>query len=283
MQPRTDFGQGVIQLSSLKNEKVKYVTRLLTDSKLRKSAKAFVIEGVRLFSEVPEEDILDVFYTEGIEEKINGGLSSERAAAAVNKLKQLESKGKTAVVTSEVYKKLSNTENPQGITAVVRAGEYTLEDVIGENSSFILIIDRLQDPGNLGTIIRTAEGAGVTGIVLSSDSVDRYNPKVVRGTMGSILRMPIYVSRDMVNDINTLKMHGIRIYGTHLNGTDMYEEDFTGGIAFLIGNEGRGLSDAVSETADRLIRIPMQGKVESLNAGISASIVCYEAFRQRRG
>ena len=151
----------------------------------------------------------------------------------------------------------------------------------GDAAPFLLIIERLQDPGNLGTIIRTAEGAGVTGIILSADTVDIYNPKVIRSTMGSIFRMPIAVAEDLAATIDRVKTRGIPVYGAHLDGATFYEKDFTGGCAFLIGNEGNGLSDEISAKADDLIRIPMCGQVESLNAAISTAVIAYEVLRQR--
>ncbi len=278
---KSDFGQGRPVLTSLKNERIKYVSKLLKDAKLRHAANAFVIEGVRLFSEVKEEDIIDAFYTEEIWNRMDGGLPQEKADATKNKLRSLIEKGKANSVTDEVYKKLSDTDNPQGIAAVVRIKAHEISEIKHGQNTFILIIESLRDPGNLGTIIRTAEGAGVTGILLSSDSVDVYNPKVVRGTMGSILRVPICISADIVGDTKRLKESGVTVFGTHLSGNNMYSENFSGPVAFMIGNEGAGLSDALSENADRLIKIPMEGEVESLNASISAGIVCYEVLRQR--
>lgn len=186
------------------------------------------------------------------------------------------------LVRDSVFQSMSDTNTPQGILALVRIPQMAEASLYTEGTvPFVLIVERLQDPGNLGTIIRTAEGAGVTGIILSADSVDLYNPKVVRSTMGSIFRVPVYVTQDLTRTIADVKAHGIRIYGAHLSGTDFYEEDFTGGCAFLIGNEGNGLTEQVSAGADALIRIPMQGQVESLNAAISTAVISYEVLRQR--
>ncbi len=283
MRLKYDVGSTNPVLNSPKNEKIKFVAKLIHDSKLRKEAKTYVAEGIRLFSDTIENDILEVFCTEDIEEKIKNSLSPERAEEALLKLGNLRERGKVVTVSEEAAKKISDTENPQGITALIRIREREIADVMKENDTFILIIERLQDPGNLGTIIRTAEGAGVTGIVISRDSVDVYNPKVVRGTMGSLFRMPIYISDDLKKDIEIIKEAGVTVYGTHLSGNDMYDESFDGKVAFLIGNEGAGLSDEISAAADKLLRIPMEGKVESLNVGVSAAVVCYEVMRQRRG
>ena len=148
----------------------------------------------------------------------------------------------------------------------------------------VIVLDNLQDPGNLGTIFRTAEAAGATGILLSSDSVDVYNPKVIRSTMGAVFRMPFFYVKDLPAAVKSLSSQGIRTYAAHLNGKNVYdEEDYTEGCAFLIGNEGNGLTAETAKLADTYIRIPMGGQLESLNAAMAAGILMYEASRQRRG
>ena len=146
-----------------------------------------------------------------------------------------------------------------------------------------MILENLQDPGNLGTILRTAEGAGVDAVLLSRGCVDIYNPKTIRSTMGSVYRLPFAYTDDLTGMLSLLKERRIHIYAAHLKGRRYYdEEDYRHSCAFLIGNEGNGLSEHISACADTLIRIPMAGQVESLNAAVSASILAYEAFRQRR-
>ena len=147
-----------------------------------------------------------------------------------------------------------------------------------------MVLDNLQDPGNLGTIFRTAEAAGVTGISMSRDCVDIYNPKTIRSTMGAIYRMPFLYAEDLKETIDALKEQGIQIYAAHLDGKNFYDkEDYRGGTAFLIGNEGNGLRREIAECADIWIRIPMAGRAESLNAAIAAAILMFETCRQRRG
>lgn len=146
-----------------------------------------------------------------------------------------------------------------------------------------MVLDNLQDPGNLGTIVRTAEGAGVDAVFLSKESVDIYNPKTIRSTMGSIYRMPVVYVEDLLELLNTFRKKGIKSYAAHLEGKNSYDkEDYKGGTAILIGNEGNGLRDEVADSADVWVQIPMQGKVESLNAAIAASILMFEVYRQRR-
>ena len=163
--------------------------------------------------------------------------------------------------------------------------DYRMPDILGAEpaKAHVLVLDNLQDPGNLGTIFRTAEAAGVTGIILSSDCVDIYNPKVVRSTMGAVLRMPFLYVEDLPGAIGELKKEGILVYAAHLAGERAYdEEDYTTGCAFLIGNEGNGLRDEVAACADRRILIPMCGRAESLNAAVAAAVLMFEAGRQRR-
>ena len=145
------------------------------------------------------------------------------------------------------------------------------------------VLHQLQDPGNAGTIIRTGEGAGVSGVFLTKTCVDITNPKVIRATMGSVYRIPFLYVEDVVSLKQQLQDRGIRFFAAHLQGKNSYDrEDYKGGTAFLIGNEGKGLTDQAAEAADCLIRIPMCGQVESLNAAMAAGILMYEAARQRR-
>ena len=146
-----------------------------------------------------------------------------------------------------------------------------------------MILEDLQDPGNAGTILRTGEGAGVSGVLLTKTCVDITNPKVIRSTMGSVYRMPFLYVESVVSLAQELKDRNIRTFAAHLHGKNSYDqESYTGGTAFLIGNEGKGLTDEASDSADCLIRIPMCGKVESLNAAMASGILMYEAARQRR-
>jgi len=156
-------------------------------------------------------------------------------------------------------------------------------DMLQKKNPHLLLLENLQDPGNVGTIMRTAEGAGADGIILSRTSVDLYHPKTIRSTMGSIYRMPFLYVNSLEEILPVLKKQGIRTYAAHLQGKNCYDqEDYRKGCAFFIGNEGNGLSESLSRQADAWIRIPMQGKLESLNAAIAASILMYEACRQRR-
>ena len=144
-------------------------------------------------------------------------------------------------------------------------------------------LEDIQDPGNLGTIFRTAEAAGAAGIIMSSGTADIYNPKTIRSTMGSIYRMPFLYVKDFAPVLEQLGKRGIRTYAAHLQGSGEYTaQDYRKGCAFLIGNEGKGLTKELAQSADARIKISMSGEVESLNAAVSAAVLMFEAKRQRK-
>lgn len=279
-----------MRLTSVNNDRVKDITKLIKSAKRRRESRSFVAEGIRLVSEVPPEKLISLYIEETFYEKLDKSQDydeSDVERGFRDRIKALikaaEEKESFFLVNDAVMYKLSDTETPQGILAVVEMQDMEAENLLTDDDMpFIIVMDGLQDPGNMGTIIRTAEGAGVTGILISSDSVDPYSPKVVRATMGALFRMKLCISTDLKEDISLLKEKGITVFGTHLSGKEFYDEDFRIPSAFLIGNEGKGLKDDVAETADRLLRIPMKGRVESLNAGVSAAVVMYEVLRQRR-
>ena len=206
-------------------------------------------------------------------------------------------------VSDDVMRKMADTQTPQGVLAIVKEKRWELADLLRGGSDFsgkddansatactdkaaplLLVLENIQDPGNLGNMFRTGEGAGVTGIIMSSDMADVYNPKVVRSTMGAILRVPfIYVDSipDTVKELR--EKYGVTSYAAHLKGKKNYDEiSYKGACAFLIGNEGNGLTKEAADAASEYVLIPMLGKVESMNAATSAAILTFEAARQRR-
>ena len=257
-------------ITSTSNEQIKKLIQLKEKSKVRKTTGTFTVEGKKMFVEIPAEDLVSVYVSETFL-KENGELVKEK---------------KYQIVSDQVFKKISDTVTPQGIVAVVKQKSYSIDYIIekrNKEKSCIVVLDRLQDPGNMGTIFRTAEGAGVDGIFMSTNCVDIYNPKTIRSTMGSVYRVPFVIAPDLQDVFAWFKKQGICSYAAHLKGKGWYdEESYTGGTAFLIGNEGNGLTDATAGQADCLIRIPMEGQLESLNAGVAAAILMYEASRQRR-
>lgn len=260
-------------ITSTSNAKVKRLVNLRKKRKLRDSEKVFLVEGIRMFREIPKGQLLEIYVTQDFFEK----------EKALVERKEKESKATVEILSNTVFEYVSDTKTPQGILCVVRQMEYSQEEVVKGENSLLLVLDNLQDPGNLGTIVRTAEGAGVTGIIMSKDCVDIYNPKTIRSTMGSVYRMPFVYVQDLPEAVGKLKEKGIVSFAAHLEGSCSYDEaDYRGKSAFFIGNEGNGLRDEVAQCADRYIKIPMQGQVESLNAAIAASVLMFEAARQRR-
>ena len=167
--------------------------------------------------------------------------------------------------------------------ATVRIPSYDKEALLQKEDGVWVALEDLRDPGNLGTILRTSEAAGVTGIILSGSSVDMYNPKVVRSTMGAIFRVPHFYAEDFLQEMEAFQKGGATLYAAHLSGTQYYDEpEYAGRTVIMIGNEANGLSDAAAEKADCLVKIPMEGKAESLNAAVATSLFVYEAYRKRR-
>ena len=188
------------------------------------------------------------------------------------------------MLSDSVFAAVSDTKTPQGVLCLVKMKENRLEDMLEDTDGVWLVLENVQDPGNLGTMFRTGEGAGISGVIMDKCTVDIYNPKTIRSTMGSIFRVPFYITEDLHGTLGQLQKKGIRVYAAHLEGSVCYDEpDYTGGTAFLIGNEGNGLTAETAKLADTYIRIPMGGQLESLNAAMAAGILMYEASRQRRG
>lgn len=260
-------------ITSTSNAKVKRLVNLKKKRKVREEEDAFLTEGIRMFREVPPELLKEVYVSESFYKK-EGEVIRQVMKKSQAKLEEL---------SDSVFQYASDTKTPQGILCVVKQKHYTLSEVAQGDAPLLMVLERLQDPGNLGTILRTAEGAGVTGIILSEDCVDLYNPKTIRSTMGSVYRMPFVYVPDLADALENLKEMGIKSYAAHLAGVRDYdEEDYVEPCAFLIGNEGNGLSDELAGLADTYVKIPMEGQVESLNAAIAASVLMFEAARQRR-
>ena len=182
-------------------------------------------------------------------------------------------------VSDDAFDSVAETVTPQGVLALVKMPEHTAAELSGSGKN-LLLLETLQDPGNLGTILRTAEAAGIGGIILSADSVDAFSPKTVRATMGAVFRVPFVYVSDFAQTVLGLKENGYTVYAAHLQGSVPYDEpDYKGSCAVMIGNEGNGLSDEATALADVRIRIPMEGKAESLNAGVAAALMMYELRR----
>lgn len=250
-------------ISSKSNAKIKNVKKLLSSAKERRLQGVLVIEGLRLVRETSPEMCEQLFLSESL---------SKAGEFDTSLYKNVE------IVSDEVFRSLSDTVTPQGVLAVVKQPSWTLEQLSFENGCRLLLLDDIQDPGNLGTILRTAEAAGVDMVIMSEGCADIFNPKVIRSTMGSIFRLP-FVTDDLVSVIEMLKTEGVTVYGAALEGSSDYREvEFSEKTAIVIGNEGNGISGNVLNAVNEKIRIPMKGQIESLNAAVSAAILLYHIY-----
>ena len=251
-----------IIIESNQNKIIKEVNSLKA-KKERDKTGLFILEGKRLVDEIPNSwEIKYLLKAESYSEDIN-----------------FEN---VYTVKDSLFEKISETVNPQGILAVCHIKEFDVTNVDYSNSPFFVVLENVTDPGNMGTLIRTADAAGADGIFLSKGWVDIYNPKVIRATMGSIFHLPIYRNLNLMDLMEDFKNNNVKTLAAHLKGTSTpYKVDMTTACAVIIGNEANGLSDEISEIASDLVKIPMPGKAESMNAGIAGGILIYEAVRQR--
>ena len=259
-------------ITSTANAKVKQVVQWQTKAKERKKDQVFLAEGIKMFGEAPENWILEAFLTNEAIEKL------ENQPGLKEKLNRIP----WETVSDEVMEKMADVQTPQGVLTVLKRPQYDVEEVLKHPNGLYLVLENLQDPGNLGTIMRTSEGAGVTAVIMNKTTVDIFNPKTIRATMGSIYRVPFILEDELQEIIQKMKGNQVKIFAAHLSGKTYFTGCyFQAPTAFLIGNEGNGLSKELTEMADSLIKIPMEGKLESLNAAVAAALLIYEAKRQR--
>lgn len=186
---------------------------------------------------------------------------------------------KTVTISNKIFNDISDVKTPQGILAVIKKNQ---NNQIETNSDYILALDSLQDPGNMGTIIRTADSANINQIIINKTTVDPYSPKVIRSTMGAIYRTNIIEVEDLKATLKEMKLKGFQIITTDLKATQsIYDINYNNKTVVVIGNEANGVSQEILQTADKKVIIPMLGKTESLNASIAASIMIYEYVRQK--
>lgn len=259
-------------ISSTANQRVKHIVQLQKKAKERRNQGLFVIEGRKMLEEVlrdAPEAVAEVYATEEY--------------LAVPEQKEILNGTDYELVSGAVMKAMADTLEPQGVLAAVHMPRYDREALLRKENGVWVALEDLRDPGNLGTILRTSEAAGVTGVILSGNSVDIYNPKVIRSTMGAIFRMPHFYAEDFMAELAGLKAQGAVLYAAHLDGKRYYDEPaYEGKTVLLIGNEANGLSKEAADAADCLVKIPMEGKAESLNAAVATALLVYEAYRRRR-
>jgi TrmH family RNA methyltransferase len=257
-------------IESLQNTIVKQVSAL-KQRQQREKSNLFVVEGIRFVDDIPNDWNIEKYVI-------------SESFADKNQEKILNLHSKVYTVTDAIFMTISDTQNPQGILALCTQKTYTLEDILKADTPFLLIADQLQDPGNLGTIIRVADAAGVTGVILSKGCVDLYNPKVLRATMGSVFHIPIVTNANILDTISALKSNHIITLSAHLKGkTTPYEVNLKQSVAIIVGNEANGISDDIAAQTDALVKLPMPGLAESLNVSIASGILLYEVVRQRLG
>lgn len=251
-------------ITSKDNDKVKAIKKL-KNKKYRKNK--FIVEGIKMVREaITENADIDVIVI-----RSDFGDTSQISKKDLEKYNYIE-------VTENVFNDLTDVVAPQGILAVINKNKNNSD--IDENDNFIIALDGLQDPGNLGTIIRTADAANLKQIIVSKDTADCYSPKVIRSTMGAIYRVNIIETENLADTLLSLKQNGFDVITTELDATtSIYDVDYNKKIV-IIGNEANGVSEDIRNISDKKVKIPMLGKTESLNASVAAGLMIYEYVRQ---
>jgi len=264
-------------LQSKQNQHIKYVRRL-SQRKFREQEGKFVIEGVRFLEEALQADwpLELVLHTPGITGQARAGqlldLLSQRGVSLL-------------AVDAPLFRELADTESPQGVLAVTCVPEE--QDLVSrvlaaQDQDLLVLVDGIRDPGNLGTIIRSADAAGADGVLILKGSVDPYNSKTLRSTMGSIFHMPVLPVVDRESLLSQLSTAGWGLVVGEVGAVKLIHQcELTGRVVLAVGSEAEGISDAVRQAAWERVRIPMPGRAESLNAGVAAGIMLYETVRQR--
>ncbi len=252
-------------IKSKDNKLIKDIKRL-KERRYRTSSNKFIVEGFRFVREALASSF-NVPYVLLSENKKDKFLLEEN----------LKFGTKFFLVSDEILKSICSTDTPQGIVAIVENKKVHVDDLEG----FYILVDKVQDPGNMGTIIRTANAAGAKGVIITKGSVDIYNDKTLRATMGSIFKIPIIIDEDLIV-LRSLKAKGFKLVVSSLDtNNNFYDVNLKEKIIIAVGNEGNGISEEIFSLQDIKIKIPMPGDAESLNVGIAAAIMMYEAVRQR--
>lgn len=260
-------------ISSKENEQIKYI-RKLKEKKFRDETHEYLIEGMKLIEEAIAENV-----------KMKTIVICEDCLEGENAIEQSLlyeiAKYQCVYVTKKLFGLLTDVVTPQGMLAVVEKGDSNNATTIDYSQDIILALDDIQDPGNIGTILRTADSANLKQILLSSGTVDPYSPKVVRSTMGAIFRMNIIRTESLEKTLKEIQKNHFEVVATSLNADkSIYEMDYQKKV-IVIGNEAKGVSKAIQNLADQKVKIPMLGKTESLNASVAAGILIYEYVRRK--
>jgi TrmH family RNA methyltransferase len=257
-----------VRITSAANPIIKEI-RSLQDKKGRQAAHAFLLEGLRLVNEAVDSGAEIRYF-------VVSDSFSDRAVPVMSKYADV----KVIELPDPLFERTGGTNTPQGIMSVVEMPDQNPSEIIPDLRRAV-VLENIQDPGNVGTIIRTADACGFDGVILSNDCADPFNPKVIRSTMGSIFHLPVIVVEDLYSAMEILKKNNVKIAAADLkNAITCWEADLSGNIAIVIGNEGNGITEKMLSSADLTITIPMPGKAESLNASSAASILLYECMKQ---
>ena len=254
----------MLEIESKNNNLFKEIKKL-KEKKHRIKSNKYLIEGLRFVEEAIKSKVSidSIIFTESFKEK-NPDL-----------FLKINENIKLIQMNEALLKQLCSTENPQGIVGVINMQNKELK-----SGELVVLVDKVQDPGNMGTIIRSAHAAGAAGIVMTKGTVDIYNDKTLRSTMGSIFYIPI-VEDDSLDFVKSLKKEGYKLVVSSLQGkNNFFEENLQGKVMIAVGNEGKGVSDEVYDIADIKVKIPMPGEAESLNVAVATSIMIYEKIRQ---
>ena len=254
-------------ITSRENPLIKLVAALQVSSEKRKRNGLFVLEGLRICKDACDNGIR-------FDKLIVSDAAAEKYAADTEKFSLISDE--CYKIPDSLFKKISDTKTPQGIIAVAKmpvTGFYGID----KNGKYIAL-ENVADPSNLGAVSRTAEALGVNGIILSSDGCDPYSPKALRASMGTLLRVPVFVTESFAE---TLKSTGLKRYACVVDKTaeSIKEQSFENGSVVMIGNEANGLTDSAKQSADVLVTIPMTGRAESLNAAAAAAIAMWEMMK----
>lgn len=257
-------------ITSKDNETIKHIKKL-KEKKYREEYHEYIVEGIKMIEEAINEGakIKSIIICE----------DCKTQGAIPNELMYEIAKLNCIYVAEKIFNTITDVINPQGIMAVIEKPQ-AKENTIDFSANVSLLLDNIQDPGNMGTILRTADSLNMKQIIVSKGSSDVYNLKVVRSTMGAIFRVKVIEVENLATVIKEMKKHKIKVYATDLQ-TDksIYDVDYSKS-AIVIGNEANGVSSKVLEEASERIKIPMIGKTESLNAAVATSVILYEAFRK---
>lgn len=243
--------------------------RQLKDRKHRTASGEFLVEGLRFVEEA--------FYSGSrVSYVLVNEKNAEKWKEASQRLK-IQEETRVLMVSEAVFRTVSGTDTPQGVIAVVSSKTKTFE----HRNGFYVLADKVQDPGNLGTIIRTAHAGGALGVICTKGTVDVYNEKTLRSTMGSVFYIPVLEDNNL-EFVKNLKMKGFKIITSSLDtDKNFFDIDLTENVVICVGNEGNGISEDIYSLSDIRVKIPMPGGAESLNAAVAASIMIYESVRQR--